>query len=106
MSLALTTTQKATATATPVDAKGRPSTIDGIAVWTVNPEGYVTMFPSDDGTHCDIVGFAAGDCQVIVTGDANLQSGDKPITGVLDVSVKAAQAVGFALTVGPVEEQQ
>lgn len=103
--LTINTVQKATVSIQPVDKKGHPASVEGIPVWTVSNEGPLSLFPADDGMKCDIVGLSVGTCQVNVTADADLGPGVKAITGTLDVQVSAAEAVGFAINVGTVEDQ-
>ncbi len=103
--LKMSAVQKSTVSIKPVDIKGNPAAVDGVPVWGVSADGTVSLFPSDDGLSCDVVGVAPGTVQVNVSADADLGTGVKTITGTLDVEVIAAEAVGFAITTGPVEDQ-
>ena len=103
--LSLSTIQKCTVSIKPVDAKGNPAAVDGIPAWNVSAEGTVSLFPAADGMSCDVVAVGVGSVQVNVTADADLGAGVKTIMGVLDVTVVAAEAVGFQITTGPVENQ-
>ncbi len=103
--LNLTTTQKCTVSIQPIDSKGHPAPLDGKPAWTTSVNGIVSLFPSDDGLKCDIVTLAVGSCQISVAADADLSSGVKQITGVLDITVAPAQAVGFQINTGTVVEQ-
>lgn len=88
----------------PIDSKGRPAAIDGVPVWTVSPEGGVTLFPSSDGLSCEVVWLAPKQGQVLtVKADADLGTGVKEITGTADIETLTAEAVAFNLSVG--EEQ-
>jgi len=103
MSLVLANDHKATASIQPVDAKGNPATIDGLAAWSSSSTDIVTVTNvSADSLSADIVpGTALGSAQINVTADADLGSGVTTINGVLDVQVVAGQAVGFTIQTSP-----
>lgn len=103
--LKLSTIQKSTIGIKPVDKKGNPAPVDGVPVWDVSAPGSVSLFPSADGMSCDVLGIAPGSVQVNVSADADMGEGTKTITGTLDVEVTAAEAAGFAIQTGPVEDQ-
>jgi len=95
---------KRTITVQPVDAKGRPAPIDGVPVWTVSPEGGVSLFPSPDGLSCDVVWMGGPMTQTIaVTGDADLGAGVKNIVDFVDIETLASEATGFNISVGAEE---
>ena len=100
MSLILQNDHKVTASITPVDAKGNPATIDGLANWTSSASDIVAIQNvSADSLSAEIVpGTALGTAQINVTADADLGSGVTTINGVLDVQVVAGQAVGFTIS--------
>ena len=101
--LVLPNDHKVTASIQPVDAKGNPATIDGLAAWSSSSTAIVTVTNvSADSLSADVVpGTALGTAQINVTADADLGSGVQTINGVLDVQVVAGQAVGFTITTSP-----
>jgi len=101
--LILPNDHKVTASIQPVDAKGNPASIDGLAAWSSSNTTIVTVTNvSTDSLSADVVpGTALGTAQVNVTADADLGSGTQTINGVLDVQVVAGQAVGFTITTSP-----
>jgi len=101
--LVLPNDHKVTASIQPVDAKGNPATIDGLASWSSSSADIVTVTNvSADSLSADVVpGTALGSAQINVTADADLGSGVQTINGVLDVQVVAGQAVGFVITTAP-----
>lgn len=104
--LILTTTQKSTLTLDPRDAKGNPAKLDGIPVWsTANPAvGALDVAP--DGLSATFVAGEVGATQVSVVADADLDEGEvRELTGVLDVEVKAAEAISLGVGAGAPEEQ-
>src|SRR5262245_8616952 len=103
MSLILANDHKVTASIQPVDAKGNPAAIDGLAAWSSSSADIVTVTNiSADSLSADVVpGTALGTAQINVTADADLGSGVTTINGVLDVQVVAGQAVGFTISTSP-----
>ena len=101
--LILPNDHKVTASIQPVDSKGNPASIDGLAAWSSSNTTIVTVTNvSTDTLSADVVpGTALGSAQVNVTADADLGSGVQTINGVLDVQVVAGQAVGFTITTSP-----
>jgi len=101
--LALPNDRKVTASIQPVDAKGNPATIDGLASWSSsNPQIADVTAISADSLSADVVpGSVLGTCQINVQADADLGSGIQTITGVLDVQVVAGSAVGFTISTSP-----
>ena len=101
--LVLPNDHKVTASIQPVDAKGNPATIDGLASWSSSSTDIVTVTNiSTDSLSADVVpGTALGAAQINVTADADLGGGVTTINGVLDVQVVAGQAVGFTISTAP-----
>lgn len=101
--LALPNDHKVTASIQPIDAKGNPAAIDGLAAWTSsNPNIAALQNISADSLSADIVPATnVGSCQINVQADADLGSGITNITGILDVQVVAGQAVGFTIQTSP-----
>lgn len=100
--LVLPNDHKCTASITPVDAHGNPAQIDGLATWGSSNDQIATLTGiSPDSLSADIVpGTQLGTCQINVQADADLGSGITNISGVLDLSVVAGQAVGFTIQTG------
>src|ERR1700747_2798943 len=75
--LVLPNDQKVTASIQPVDAKGNPATIDGLAVWTSSSTAVATIENvSVDSLSAEVVpGSAIGSCQINVQADADLGTG-------------------------------
>ena len=102
----ITSTQKFTASITPVDAKGNPAAVDGTPVWASSDPTVLAVNPAADGlsAECLAVG-PLGNAQVAVTADADMGTGITSITGVLDVQVLAGQAVSLSVSAtAPVEQ--
>jgi len=101
--LTLPTDQKCTASITPVDTQGNPAQIDGLASWSSSNAQIVNVANiSPDSLSADLLpGGTLGSAQINVTADADLGSGTKSISGVLDVTVVAGTAVGFVIQTGP-----
>lgn len=61
-------------------ADGSPGRIQGLAVWTnSNPDAY-QMDLAEDATNALFTKLKDGDTEITATGDADLGSGDLPIT--------------------------
>jgi hypothetical protein len=98
--LILPITKQVTASIQPVDAKGNPAQIDGMASWSSsNPQIANITNVSSDSLKADIVPAGTlGTCQINVQADADLGSGTKSITGLLDLTTVAGEAVGFTIS--------
>jgi hypothetical protein len=105
MALVMTSTQQCLLTMQPLDAKGNPAKVDGIPEWQVSNPGVCTIQPAADGITAMCLGLAIGDTQVNCTADADLGSGTRSITGLIDVSIRAAEAVSIGIVAGTPEEQ-
>lgn len=86
------------------DAKGRPAKIDGKPEWKQSKDGNFSLFPSDDGFSCAILGInptADGETiQVSASIDADLGTGVKLVTKSTDFTCTPGQASDFGLIVG------
>jgi hypothetical protein len=60
----------------------------GVPVWTVSPEGGVSLFPSADGLSVDVLNLAAGSQTLTVTADPG--SGVAPLSASVDIQTLAA----------------
>lgn len=103
--LLMTTTQKATLSLDPRDAKGNVASLDGVPVWTVADPAVATLVINADGLSADVVSAGLGSTQVNVTADARFGPEVREISGVLDVQVSPAEAVTLGISAGtPVEQ--
>ena len=101
MALVLTDIQKVSLSITPTSAAGNPAPVDGAPVWTSSDESVLTVTASADGLSAEAVTTGKlGVAQVSVSADADLGEGVTTITGVLDVEVKASEAVSLAVSAG------
>jgi hypothetical protein len=97
----MTDVQKFGAAIAVTDARGNPAAIDGVPEWSTSEETVLTVEPAADGLSAVVrAAGTIGVGQVVVSLDADLGDGVRPLTGVLDVSVVASEAtaVGFAVT--------
>ncbi len=96
-----------TLTFIPKDSFGLPAKIDGLPTYTSSDETILTVTAHTDGTA--VVAPAnppkLGTAQVTVSADADLGSGVKTITGLIEIEVVAGEAVsldvGFQLNTPP-----
>ena len=102
----LTDVQKVTLSVAPVDAAGNPAKVDGVPVWDIigaQPD-ILKVQAADDGLSATVTTTGGlGTAQVRVTADADLGTGVKAITGLLDVQVVASDAVSLTVTAGEPE---
>lgn len=106
MALVMTSTQQCLLTMQPLDAKGNPAKVDGVPEWTTSNPAVCSINPAPDGITAMCVATDLGDTQVSCTADADLGAGTRPITGILDVSIRPAEAVSIGIVAGTPEEQQ
>ena len=106
MAITITDNQKFSVSIQPVDAKGNAARVDGTPNWQVGDFTILSVVQSDDGMSAEVFALGAlGVTQVIVSADADLGEGVKPITGILDVTVIGGEAIGFTINTGVPEEQ-
>lgn len=105
MALVMTATQQCLLTMQPLDAKGNPAAVDNVADWQVVNTDVCTLEVAPDGVTALCKATAVGDTQVSCTADADLGAGVRNITGLLDVSIRAAEAVSMGIVAGTPEEQ-
>jgi len=99
--LILTDVQKVALAIAPKSAAGNPAAVDGVPVWSSSDETVLTLTVAADGFSAEAVTTGKlGVAQVNVTADADLGDGTKTITGVLDVEVKASEAVALDIGAG------
>ena len=81
-----------------------PTTFDGIPAWASSDSTAVTVTPSEDGYTAVIESIrAASSAQISVTGDGAHDDTVVEITGTLDVTVSALDAIGVNIDVLPVD---
>ena len=105
MAFTLSSIEKVSLMIQPVNAKGNPAPIDGIPVWTTSDPTVATLIVADDGLTASLVAINPGSVQITVQADADLGPGTKLITGTLDVTVTAAEAVSINIIPGVAELQ-
>lgn len=99
--LILTDEQKCALSIQPLTAAGNPAPVDGVPTWSVSDESVLSLTVAPDGMSATIgTPGGLGTSQVSVVADADLGEGVVNITAVLDVEVKASQAVSLGMTVG------
>jgi hypothetical protein len=101
MALVLTDIQKVELSISPSSAAGNPALVDGAPVWETSDPTVVTLDVATDGLSAVAVTTGKlGSARVSVTADADLGTGVKTLSGVLDVEVKASEAVSLAVSAG------
>jgi hypothetical protein len=106
MALTLTSVQQASLTVSAVDAKGNPAPIENV-VYQSSDTSIVELQPdAEDSSVAWVVAVGSlGNAQVTVAADADIGEGIKALTGLLDVTVVAAEAVAIAIETGVPEDQ-
>lgn len=85
-------------------AAGNPAHVDGVPNWASSDESIVTVEPAEDGLSAVAVAVGPlGTAQVTCEADADLGEGTRLITGVLDIEVRASEAVVALVTAGTPE---
>ena len=92
--------QKVLLSIQPVDAKGQPAVVDGAPTWASSDETVVTLEVASDGMSAVASGVTPGAARVVVTADADLGSGVTPLSGSLDFTITAGNAVSLTITAG------
>lgn len=104
--LVLTDVQKVSLSISPVSAAGNPASIDGVPTWSTSDDTVLTLEVAEDGLSAvALTTGKLGTAQVSVVADADLGEGVKELTGVLDVEVKASEAVSLELNAGTPENK-
>lgn len=106
MSLILTDVQKVSVAVSFTTKAGNPAPVDGVPQWSSSDPSILEVVPSADGLSAEVLTVGPlGLAQVSVVADADLGEGVTSITGVLDVEVKASQAVFAIVAAGaPVDK--
>lgn len=101
MLLVLTDEQKVQLSIQPVTAAGNPAKLDGVPAWSVSDANVLSLEVAADGLSAWATAVGnVGTSQVSVSADADLGEGVREITAVLDVEVKAAEAVALTIAAG------
>lgn len=103
--LQLTNTQQCALSVSGVDKKGNPAGLDSIAYSSSDPSVATVTQDTADSSKALVKAVAAGTVQINVSADADLGDGVSTLSGVLDITVVAGQAVGFVINTGTPEEQ-
>lgn len=100
MALILTDEQECDLSVEFKTAAGNAGRVDGIPVWSVSNPSVVTVTVAADGRTAVVSSASLGETQVSVVADADLGEGVRQITGVLDVTVQAAEVVVVGVVAG------
>jgi hypothetical protein len=96
--LTLKDTEKVTLSLTAVDAKNQPTAIPGTPSWSSSDTSIAALSVSADGMTATLTAGNEGTARVTVS--ATLPGVTAPITGILDVTVTAGDAVGITIVAG------
>lgn len=98
--------QKLTLSIQPVDKNGNPAELGSVPAWAINDSTLASLTPTGDGLNCELAGIGpSGTTKVVVSADADLGEGVKPIFGEYELTVTPGDAVGFKITASePVDQ--
>jgi hypothetical protein len=105
MALILKANQQAPLAVRFEDAEGNPARVDGVPVWGVSSPNVGELVVAPDGLSANLLAGSPTTGQVNVRADADLGTGVKEITGVLDVEVLAGEAAVVVIASGPPVDQ-
>lgn len=107
MAASITTTQQVTGTLQPVDAKGKPASVEVGTVHFSSTDQSVFTVEQDPTNELSVkvVAVGPGTAQLDYSADADLGEGVKTIEGFTAIEVLPSSAVGFGLAFGTPEEQ-
>ena len=104
LNVACTNDEKATVTASPKSAGGRPANVDGALRITVQSgDGTFEQDAAAPLVFKAVSGDAPGDTVYLVEADADLGEGIQLIQDLVTLTVTSATAASFGLTAGAVE---
>ncbi len=104
--LVLTDIQKVMLSVSPKSAAGNPALIDGVPTWHVSDESIISLEIGNDGlTAVASATGKLGKVRIGIDVDADLGDGVDTITGVLDIEVKASEAVSLEINAGTPEKK-
>lgn len=110
MSLILTDSQKARLKIQPKTKAGNPATVDGVVVWTSSDPTIAQVVADPDdatGQTAWVSAVGLGTAQIQAVADADLGPGLRNITAVVDIEVKAGEAVNVGIVAeAPVEIEE
>lgn len=102
--IVLTDEQRVSATVQFLTAAGNPARVDGVPVWASSNTAVADVAASADGLSAVITTPGGiGTAQVNVTADADLGTGTREVSAVLDVVVQPAEAVTASIAPGTPE---
>ena len=82
----------------PRDAGGNPARVDGVPVWSLSDADHGVVTTAADGLSAEFVPDGTlGTVQVMVKADADLGTGVRELTGLLDIAIEAGEAVTLAV---------
>jgi hypothetical protein len=106
MALTMTAVQQCGLSVAAVDAKGNPAQVEGVTFTSSDPAILTVEVDPGDETIAVVKAMGpTGNGQVTVTADADLGEGIKHLTGILDVTIMAAEAVSLSVAAGVPEDQ-
>ena len=104
MALVLTDEQKVALSVVATTAAGNPAQVEGAPVWSISDPTILTLAVDPAGFNAvATTNGPLGLCQVNVSADADLGTGVRTITALLDVEVVAAEAAALGITAGAPE---
>jgi hypothetical protein len=87
-------------------AAGNPARVDGNPTWRSSNDTVVAVSASADGNSAVAVAQGPlGTVQISAEADADLGEGTRLVTGVIDIEVRAAEAVSAIVTAGAPEQK-
>ena len=87
----------------PVTPKGKPGTVDGVPVWTVEA-GDVTVAPSADGLSALVTTASLGPWIVKVEADVDMGVGIKPLSDVINGTTTLVETAALGLSASLVDK--
>jgi len=104
--LILTDTQKCSLQVSAVSAKGNPALVENVTFVSTDETILTVVQDVDDPSKAVVSAVGpVGSAQVLASADADLGDGVVLLEGILDVEVKAGEAVTLAVTTGTPEAQ-
>jgi hypothetical protein len=103
MDVSLTLDQQFNAVVTPKDRKGNPAEIQN-PVWASSDETVAQVTAGADGLSALVDTIGVGQANIVVSGDADMGDGVKPITGTLGVTVTKGSATVLEISGTPVDK--
>lgn len=99
--LILTDVQKVVLSIQPRSAAGNIALVDGKPIWHVSDDAILGLEVSDDGFSATAITTGRlGNARVGVDVDADMGDGVSTISGVIDIEVKASEAVSLDVSAG------